>query len=185
VTLVAVLYFSLQKAENWIGLRIEHIAKTASAEIPGETHEQIVQAYLNQDPELMDRPFFKQIKKVLLNVKRSNQLQSDVYTFIRPEWAANTVIYTATSNDRPQVGNGLNANSAATLALEKGISAHTGFYTEKGSVWISAAAPLKTSSGKVVGALEIDFKVESEVQEYLIELIELLVSLLLFAWDKN
>lgn len=157
---VSFSYFELEKQ---LGTRMQRMASLAAALIPGEIHEQIVQSYLNQDPELTSRPFFKQVQNTLAEIEKQSQIGNDIYTFIQPEWATHTLISMASSYAKANVGGGHTASPTALQSLEEGIPTHSSFYKKKNQIWISAVAPIKTSSGKIVGAVEINYRAHNDI----------------------
>lgn len=158
-------YLVSKNVELMLGKRLEHIARSGAMMIPGELHQQVLDGYLEEDPEITQREPFQKIQAVLRNVKIQNDLKTDIYTVIRPEWQPDTMIFVTMSNEKTYVGNGLPLHPMALTTLETGEATHTGLYEDKEGVWVSAWAPVKTADGITVAALEVDYRASEELAE--------------------
>ncbi|MBK9039942.1 MAG: HAMP domain-containing protein [Bdellovibrionales bacterium] len=157
--------------EILLGQKLEAIAKTAALQIPGETHEEVVQALLSQDAHLTTRPEFLGLQKILQGVKSANGLTSDVYTLIQPEWAPEQMIFVTMSNEKTYSGNSLPMHPIVKDVFKTGLPQYSGMYSDKEGMWVSAFAPIRLQNGKVVSVLEVDYRADQEVAEAKVQLL--------------
>lgn len=160
-------YFTYQSAakdlEYQLGLRLEHISRTASLLIDPEDHEKIFLGFLEQDEKLTERDHFKRVQKTLMDIKLQNHLKEDVYTLVLPEWQADKMLFMAMSNDKTYVGNGLDMNPIVKEIFATGQAQHSPIYSDSEGDWVSAFAPIKDKDGKTIAVIEVDYHVEGEV----------------------
>lgn len=157
-------YFLLSKnIERMLGKRLEHIARAAAMQIPGELHNQVLQGYLDQDPKLTEKASFREIQKLLQRIQTENELTTDVYTLIRPDWQPDMMLFLAMAKKETYVGNGLPMHPMALEAITTGRATHTSLYEDQHGVWVSAWAPIKTADDLTVGAVEVDYRASEEL----------------------
>ncbi len=166
-------YLLLSKnIETMLGKRLEHIARTGAMLIPGNQHVKVVEQYLEQDPKLVSRAEFKNIQNTLKRLKEENDLSTDVYTLIHPDWQPDSMIFITMSNEKTYVGNGLPLHPLAEKSLKNGIPMHSALYSDQEGIWISAWAPIKESSGKTVAVIEVDYRASEELAAAKISLLK-------------
>ena len=86
--------------ESELGTRLEHIAKTAALTLPRADHSKIIEAYLSGESDIHKKPYFLRVQNFLQQVQTQNNLESDVYTVIRPEWKPDIMLFIAMSNEK-------------------------------------------------------------------------------------
>jgi len=138
-------YFTLKKnLQEGLSKSLEHIAITAAVMIDGDSHERIA--------SMKDRDYL-QIQSILRRVKDSNQITSPLYTLRRSGREAEFIISTDYGS---LLGGKYPLRREMLRALAGDGSSSTGIYEDKNGRWMSAYAPIKNSSGKVVAILEVD-----------------------------
>jgi signal transduction histidine kinase/HAMP domain-containing protein len=158
-------YLSIaKKVEVMLGERLEHMVRTGTLGIDYKDHDEIENAFLSEEPELSEKPFFKKIKNHLDNVKKINDLNVEVYTVIAPEWGEGNMIFMAMSGDKNFTGNSMPLNVTVKKVIETGLPQHTDLYEDEEGVWVSAMAPIKNDKGKVIAVMELDYEAHNEVQ---------------------
>ena len=160
-------YFTYQSVakdlEYQLGLRLEHISRTASLLVDPDDHANIFVGFLEGDEKLTEREYFKRVQQTLKNIKTENHLTEDVYTLVIPDWAPDKMLFMAMDNDKTYVGNGLEMNPLVKEVLETGKAKHSPIYSDSEGDWVSAFAPIKNKEGKSIAVIEVDYHVEGEV----------------------
>jgi len=166
-------FWSVQNIEEnlaaEISARLSPIAKTAASLVDPERHARVVESYRRQDAELSESYDFKEIQRALQKVQRANELTSDLFTVVRPDWKPDSMIFVAMSSAQPFVGTGVPLTPAALKALDKGKTAITSLYEDRGGKWVTAFAPI-FKQDKVVGAVKVDYAVDDELRKAQIDL---------------
>ncbi|MEM7249145.1 MAG: HAMP domain-containing protein [Acidobacteriota bacterium] len=151
---VTALSYRISKTEleSGLGMRLEAIVSTAALSIDGDAHE------LVKGPDDATGTAFLELRDQLRAVKRSNGLDTEVYTF-RPK--GDELEFVVMTNETPYIGDTYPVRDEMRPTLENGEPAHTATYHDKHGSWISAYAPIMDSSGRVVGLLEADYEVDT------------------------
>lgn len=159
VVLMGWLHYGKTRGEI-IGLNqmhLLHIASTAALSLEAETHSvlggQKAQAW----------PAFKQMREFLLAVKEKNRLEMPIYTLRRV--SEEEVEYVVTTHAMSRIGTHRLLAPKMRPAFERGEATTTDIYTENGSAWISAYAPIKNPSGEVEAVLAIDYRADKLMAE--------------------
>ena len=154
---------------DMFGREVEAIAATAAVHLSGEMgdlHEQLV------DDSDLNSDAWRRWRDALTEIREANGLSEDIYTFraggiaIEPLYQLRFV---ARSYDprpghegrfigEPYGSRAVSQREALHRAQRECCSAHTGIYSDGLSDrrWISAYAPIRNSSGEMVGFLDID-----------------------------
>ncbi|MCB0406242.1 MAG: HAMP domain-containing protein, partial [Bdellovibrionales bacterium] len=151
--------------ESLVGSRMEFVARTAALVINGDSHQQVVKAYLDRDPDLTKRDDFKKIQRILRRIQKINELGSDIYTLVQPQWKENSLVFITMSNPKTYVGNSIPVNPSALECLRTGRPTRTALYKDRKGTWISAYAPIRNKKRSVIAMVAVDYKVDNELRE--------------------
>lgn len=152
-----------ENIERLLGQRLEAIARTGALLISGDEHERVSQSYRMEDKELTKKEPFLKIQKQLRGLQKVNNLSSDVYTLVKPDWRPDQMIFVTMANEKTYVGNGLPAHPQFLRTLETGLPTHTKLYQDAEGYWVSAFAAIRDQNDSIVAALEIDYNANHEV----------------------
>ena len=152
---------SYNEIEDKLGLTLRQIALTSTAGISGDEHSKIV------NPADAARPEFLKIHNILHRIMELNELTPDtIYTFrITPD---RELRFGVMLHAKPFVGDSYTPPERNKKLIEQvlqGRAVKTGIYTDVHGDWISGLAPIRNSRGKVVGILEVDFRVNRFLAE--------------------
>lgn len=164
-SIIAYLTFqdSAKRLEQYLGLEIVRIAKTATLMIDGDILENIF-----YDPEfgLEGEQDFNIIQQQLIAVRDANELEhraglSPLYILRKhPDFSSNHLLEFVVMTDKNYQGDFF---IGSTLKMEKyhqfvfGGKAHfTPIYQDSEGSWVSAAAPVYNSQQQVVAILQVD-----------------------------
>lgn len=150
------------EVEFMLGKRLEGIARTASLQISGSNHNKLLSKYLEQLPDLEKTIEFKTIQKKLKEIKKVNNLKSDLYTVIAPDWAEGNMIFMAMSNTKTYIGNSMAVTKKIKDVFKNKKSSYSKIYYDKEGSWVSAYAPI-IENNKVVAVIEVDYHADEEV----------------------
>ncbi len=184
VTSGVLIYFSYLNAyndlEKSIGQRLEAIAATGALMLDGDLHDQI------KSPEDAGTEAFKKLQSVLREIKKSNNLEEEVYTFRR---MGDNLQFIVMSHEKPFIGDPYQIKEEMWPALNEGKTSHTKIYKDKHGIWISAYAPIFDSNNQVSGILDIDIELKTfrrelakEVRPLTIFSIVILAAAILFSF---
>lgn len=156
-----VIYFSYQissqELTESLGKQLEAIVRTASLGIDGDLHDQI---RTNEDAA---SPAFIAMREHLRNVKKVNQLDTEIYTMRRTSNDAGKAVmeFVVMTNEKPYVGELYDHKPEMNPTLIQGKSTFTDVYMSPNGTWISAFAPILDGNGQVSGLVEADYQVDT------------------------
>jgi HAMP domain-containing protein len=144
-----------------LGSLLLNIARTGALLVDGDVHQAIVAAGRKNTPE------YERVRAQLLRIQETNRLGDAVYTLtdIHGPMARFAVV----SNGLAPVG--LEYRLAPEIqpilhrVLSQGVSGYTGIYVSSSGTWITAFAPVKSSAGETVAALDVDFRADVYLAE--------------------
>jgi HAMP domain-containing protein len=144
-----------------LGTLLLNIARTGALLVDGDLHERVVAA----GPS--DTAGYATLRDRLLLIQAENKLGDAVYTLTRPVTGRSH--FGVISNGLVPVGGDYPLVPALQEALRRvfaeGQSAYTGVYTNQDGTWITALAPVRNTSGQVVAALDVDYRVDVYLAE--------------------
>lgn len=151
ITAGVLIYFSYRNAftdlERSVAERLEAIAATGALMLDGDLHDQV------RGPGDESSDAFKQLQKVLRNIKKQNNLREEIYTFRRE---GNDLKFIVMTHEKPFIGDPYHIKPEMWPALNDGKTSHTGIYRDAHGIWISAYAPIFDSRGQISGILDVD-----------------------------
>ncbi|MCY4524576.1 MAG: ATP-binding protein [Halobacteriovoraceae bacterium] len=156
---------SIKNMESMLGKRLEHIANNSTILIDREDHEKILKYYISSHNQITKTDEFKRIKKVLRGIRQRNNLNSDVFTLIKQDWAPGHTLFLAMDNDKSYVGSAAPLNPLVENVFNTGTSARSLLYQNNDENWVSAFAPIKNNSGKIIAVLQLDYNASAEILE--------------------
>lgn len=160
VTIGALTYLAYliiySEQEKEIGIRLQAIAATGALMIDGDMHDKI------RRPEDAKTKEFKKLRKVLRKIKAQNELDTEVYTFRRDD---NRLRFIVMTNPKPFVGDTYQIKPEMRPSLNDGKPSYTQIFGDQHGAWISAYAPIRNSKGKIVGILDVDYKLSTFMKE--------------------
>ena len=154
---------SFKQLEKVLGERLESIVINTSRDISVFDHQLVWNKYLKREAGVEKTSSFLKLQATLREIKKRNNLSSEVYTLVNPSWAKDKVIFLAMSNEKPFIGNALQKKAWMNDVFEKGVVKHSKTYQDEEGQWISAMAPLFDLNGNVIAAVEVDFNIDKEV----------------------
>lgn len=144
-----------------LGSLLLNIARTGALLVDGDVHDAVVRAGRKDTPE------YERLRRELLRIQQTNQLGDAVYTLTDVEGP--NARFAVVSNGLAPLG--LEYRLAPEIrpilrrVLAEGTSGYTGIYTSSSGTWITAFAPVKTSAGRTVAALDVDFRADLYLAE--------------------
>jgi signal transduction histidine kinase len=168
IAISAVGYFRFlkleEKVQGEVAARLERVAKSASRFIDTDAHAKVVQDYLDKNPSSATSPEFLKLQIVLKRMREALEPNAEVYTFIRPEWKLDTMIFIAMDGEKPYIGNGVALSPEAEKALDPGRVTHTKLTRDREGNWMSAYAPVRDADGGVIGGLGVDYRADPDLK---------------------
>ena len=154
---------SIERIEHNLGERALGIARTAATQIDGDVHERIAKNIAGA----AKMPEFQQINEGLRRVKEANQLQTDIYTYIKTWWVETDYIsFLASSSSEPfRPDKGQDMQEENRIPLIEGRDGYSDIFSTINGEWITGFAPIKTKDGKVAGVVEVALSTANEVAE--------------------
>ena len=127
---------------------LKAIASTAALEIDGDLHEMI------REPGDANGAAYRLLKGQLAKVQRANDVAYDhIYTFYKD---GDQVRFAVMLHPEPFVGDPYTLQPMMESVFEDAAMVATELYEDEHGRWISAYAPIRNSTGEVVGLLEVD-----------------------------
>lgn len=158
VLLVPVRYQMRQQIIADIQTQLNAIAATAALQIDGDLHGQLT---ADTDP---DSPEFQTLRDTLVAVRDANDLTADnIYTFLLSD--EHELLF-GVMTQNPFIGQPypMQGHILESLFTERAFASD--LYTDSEGRWISAAAPIKDSSGRIVGVLEVNQPADAYLNRY-------------------
>ena len=187
-----------QQAKNHLqerlGKELQSIVVSTAPLIDGDVVARIEH---DAEGEVLDPDDFKQVRSLLLKVKDANRMESlgsPLYIMRTAEDFESTgELEFVVMTDRDDKGEFFVGNRYLALAHHRkallGTPATTGVYKDSLGLWISSVAPVRDSSGEVVGVLQADRPIShfySEVRSQVLSMFAVGIASLgvgsLFAW---
>lgn len=157
-------YSRLSKdVENMLAMRLEHIARTASMVLRPEHQKVVIQRVYREDAQVHLTPEFKDEQRLLQDIRKKNDLATDVYTLTLNPKLPDKMQFVTMSNSVPYAGNAMDLHPLVKAVFDTGRPTHTGLYSDENGSWVSAFAPIFDSKNKVVSVLEVDYSAEAEL----------------------
>lgn len=132
---------------------LESVAAEMAALLDGDAHERI------RGPEDATSADFLRLRRDLRVAAERRSVQSAVYT-LRPV-SDTEVEFVVMTNPTPFVGDRYVLRPEMRRVFERGERSRTRIYGDDHGRWISAYAPVRTSSGEVVALVEVDQRARS------------------------
>lgn len=159
LSIVVLFYnFTLSQHEQSTLMRLSGIAHSLALQINGDKHEKLFDLYKNKDDINRNNhdSFYLFVHTLLRANHKANMLKSPVYTIVRND---NKMMYTfgVTSDSLPYYRH-------PYISYHKILNDqyHTGgvipAYKDEFGMWLSAFAPIKNHTGKTVGVVMVDEK---------------------------
>ncbi|GEM_PF-2611453 len=133
--------------EQGLRNKLRHIAATAAQAISAEEHAKI---------DNSRAPSFTRIRNFLRKVKKSNELQTEIYTLVPDPKNPKVSRFVVMTNKEPFFGAPYPATKEFRLALATGKPQTSAPYKDQNGTWISAYAPIVGRNGKPLAVLEVD-----------------------------
>ena len=134
------------------------IAATAALQIDGDLHVEVART---TDPE---HAAFIRLRDQLDEVRLANGLTPDnIYTFYS---AGPGQLRFGVMTQDPFIGDPYESRPHETQALREGEVTASELYTDEYGQWISAAAPIRSSTGEIVGLLEVNQHADRYFKRY-------------------
>ncbi len=139
-----------------LGGLLLNIARTGAFLVDGDLHETAIRGGQTTTQE------YTALRQTLRQIQETNQLRNPVYTLsdVEGDLAKFAVIGTG----RVPVGSGYRlapeTREPLRRALAEGTASFTDVYVNERGAWITAFAPIKTSTGRTVAVLDVDFRAD-------------------------
>lgn len=154
-------YTSLNKSKMEVLHRLMAIARTGALLVQGDQHDSVAQRYTKKDDiqgSEQDQDY-AELHRLLLRIKEENQLETPLYTIVFSA-ADSTFQFIVTSSMKPYYRHSYK-NYPQALLTNWQTGGTLDSYRDENGQWLSAFAPIKNRSGKVVALLEADENFES------------------------
>ena len=156
-------HFTIKNMESMLGKRLENIAQTGTLLIDPKDHSRVLKHYLASHKQITQTREFKKIKNMLRKIRKKNNLNSDVYTLIKQDWAPGHTLFLVMDNDRHYVGHAAPLNPQVENVFKTGKPEHSLLYQNNKESWVSAFAPIKNKAGKIQAVLQLDYNAKAEI----------------------
>lgn len=158
IVVTGVLIYQNQKQylERNLGLMLLNIARTGALLIDGNLHAEVISA---RDP---GSPAYQEIRAALSRIQTANDLIDPVYTVADFDADKRTARFMVISQGQTQPGETYHLVPAIIeplrQTLEDGNASFTTIYHNKHGAWITAFAPIRDAAGRIIGALDVDYR---------------------------
>lgn len=158
IVVTGVLIYQKQKQylERNLGLMLLNIARTGALLIDGELHARVVST---RDPS---SSAYRQIRAVLAQIQVKNDLIDPVYTVVDFDADKRAARFMVISEGQTQPGETYRLVPAIikplSRTLQEGKASFTAVYHNQHGAWITAFAPIRDAEGRIVGALDVDYR---------------------------
>jgi signal transduction histidine kinase len=144
-----------QSGKNKVFAKLEAVANLASLQIDGNQHKKIVEKYLAKDDikETIQDKNYQSIHNQLNKIQLASKIGTPIYTLIKK--SSNTLAFGVTSSQQPYYLHPY--HTPPPILLEKfNVGSSLDEYEDENGIWLSAFSPIKTSTGEVVGIVQVD-----------------------------
>jgi ribonuclease P protein subunit RPR2 len=152
-----------QALRQSLGALLLNIARTGALLVDPQLHAE-VEATLTQDADA-----YRRLRATLAAIQHENRLATPIYTLTGFDAARHLAHFMVTSGGEGEPGE---PYALVPLLLEplgrafrEGVATHTDVYTNQHGTWITAFAPIREASGRVVAVLDVDYGVEVYLAE--------------------
>lgn len=145
--------------------RLEAVAKTASNQIDGNQLEYIHNSYPQKDEiktNYQDR-VYQLMNERLMEIKELNNLKTSIYTLTLN--TADSIFYFGVNSEKKPYYNHTYDHYPPELLENYEIGGKVNVYEDENGHWLSAFAPIKNSSGKVVAVVQADNNFDDFLKE--------------------
>jgi HAMP domain-containing protein len=151
--------------EKWLrqslGSLLFNIARTGVLLVDGDLHSQVV------EEGQTDTAAYKTLRTALLQIQEKNELADPVYTIV--DFQGDQARFAVISQGETRVGEPYQLAPEIRPVLrrvfEEGAAAYTNIYKNEHGTWITAFAPVQSSDGRTVAALDVDFRADVYLSE--------------------
>lgn len=180
--IMGTLFYSwtLNRFNQDLGNRLLDVAAVVANVIPASEQEQLASEILNGQPGYKTRPGFVKTRKALERIQAMFGPSTNIYTAIVNPTDPNSLVVITSSGEDNQIGLRLAMTSVTREVLTSGKAQRSEVLYSQRADWISTAAPIQDSDGKVKAILGIDTPISTELKEGLAE-IKWAIILCLFA----
>jgi class 3 adenylate cyclase len=162
ISLVGSLIYQQQKQEleATLGALLLNVARTGVLFIDPELHAE-VEATLTRDSDA-----FRRLNATLAAIQAANNLETPIYTLTGFDASRRMAYFMVTSGGPGEGDPGAPYALVPELleplgrAFGEGIATRTGVYPNQHGTWITAFAPLRDATGRVVAVLDVDYRVD-------------------------
>lgn len=146
VGLIGWFTYFIGKSELEMSLKdsLEMIVSTGSVFLNGNTHQSITS---------VDSDAYRELRSILLRIKKSSGLEAPLYTLKRSE-GRNEVVCVITTEPMNLLGATYKMREEMHAVFRKGVTTSSNFYETPAGIWISAYSPIKNDLGQVVAMLK-------------------------------
>lgn len=130
------------------GERLRSIVATAAPAMDGDAHAELNTCLDRQCPN------YQSLARYLREVQEANGLGAEVYTLAR---RGDHTIFVVRSEAEADIGRTYLLRDDMRPVFDEGRTVVTGIYRDRYGIWLSAYAPIRASTGRVVGLLEADY----------------------------
>jgi signal transduction histidine kinase len=175
--------FSLAQAQKASLMRLGGIVNSLALQIDGDQHLMLMQKYpqVNAIKTNQQDSDYLQIHEMLNRNQVANMLPTPVYTVIYDS-ISHRYQFGVTSSLKPYFRHPYRSYPAS-LMRQKKEQAMIPMYHDEHGMWLSAYAPIKTHTGKVVGYVQADEKFDAFLQQARMNIQKnILISILVFVF---
>ncbi|MBV1876945.1 MAG: HAMP domain-containing protein [Pseudomonadales bacterium] len=148
-----------------LGEELERMARAGVHLIPLQEHQMVLEAYLDNEPQINQSHAFQEVQQALRLIKKENRISTDVYTIAKFDWLPESMVFIAMSNQQTYVGNSMSMHPDVLSVFSTGLSIHSSLYSDSEGAWVSGFAPIFNAEGEVEAVLEIDYRADEEVAQ--------------------
>jgi class 3 adenylate cyclase len=164
VTIVAIgvvgtLIYQHQERElqETLGTLLLNIARTGALLVDPALHAE-VRRTLDQDSDAYQR-----VRAALAAIQDENRLETPIYTLTDFDQLSGRARFMVTSRGPGAPGEPYPLVAALTgplwLSFRDNVAAHTGIYRNQSGTWITAFAPIRDGTGRIIAVLDVDYRV--------------------------
>lgn len=163
---VVVYLTSMKNVEDHLGKRARSIARTIAASIDVADHEAAFNQLLTDYNKMDSNPSYVKIKKNLRHFQKINNLQTEIYTYIKPHWVKDKLMFLVQGQAPKFAMSGIDIPGYLQDAFnEGGAEGFTDIFTNGDGTWITGYAPILKADRKVSGIVEVALSTTAEVRQ--------------------
>jgi signal transduction histidine kinase len=152
-------------AKQNVFAKLNTVANILASQINGDMHEKVTSKFKTKDQikNSLEDSSYNKIHQQLKEIKKLSNINTPIYTLVKSK--DNKFLFAITSNNNPYYFHTYHSPPKELIEnFDKG--GNMDEYKDENGIWLSAFAPIKNKTGKVVAVVQID----KNFQEFLYDI---------------